>query len=45
MYNTRKLALYDDFTLEYYDPQNNQLKGSIALTPQVVIENKDSLRW
>lgn len=31
MYNTRQLILYSNRTLEYLDPKNNKLKGSIKL--------------
>lgn len=31
MYNTRQLMLYNDGTLEYFDPKENVLKGQVVL--------------
>ncbi len=31
MYNTRQLILYNNQTLEYFDPKKNELKGTILL--------------
>lgn len=42
LHNTRQLILFNNSTLEYYDPYANILKGIIRLTPKTKIKKRDA---
>lgn len=41
MYNTRQLILFSNKTLQYLDPKNNKLKGSIKLDNSCKVYQKE----